>query len=169
MISAILFVNSKGESLISRYYRDNVSRSAASSFRKQVIAAKKTTCPVVIIDGCSFMYVRIGSKQSGEIFICAVTKHNANPTLVFQYLHSMVDVFTQYFGGALDEDAVKNNFVLIYELLDETMDHGYPQITAVNILSTFIKNGSVKAKDPKEVQKSASQITSQITGYFTSH
>ena len=30
-------------------------RSAPSSFRKQIIAAKKTNAPVVIVDNCSFM------------------------------------------------------------------------------------------------------------------
>lgn len=27
-------------------------------------------------------------------------------------------LFKSYFGGAFDEDAIRNNFVLIYELLD---------------------------------------------------
>lgn len=43
------------------------------------------------------------------------------------------------------------------------MDHGYPQITAINILQSYIKNGQVK-EDPKEIKPTASQITSQITG-----
>lgn len=29
-----------------------------------------------------------------------------------------VSLFKSYFGGAFDEDAIRNNFVLIYELLD---------------------------------------------------
>lgn len=29
-----------------------------------------------------------------------------------------VTLFKSYFGGAFDEDAIRNNFVLIYELLD---------------------------------------------------
>lgn len=31
-----------------------------------------------------------------------------------------VALFKSYFGGAFDEDAIRNNFVLIYELLDGT-------------------------------------------------
>ncbi|CBI39907.3 unnamed protein product, partial [Vitis vinifera] len=38
-----------------------------------------------------------------------------------------VALFKSYFGGAFKEDAIRNNFVLIYELLDEIMDFGYPQ------------------------------------------
>ncbi|KAM0934526.1 putative Longin-like domain superfamily protein [Dioscorea sansibarensis] len=29
-----------------------------------------------------------------------------------------VRLFKSYFGGAFDEDAIRNNFILIYELLD---------------------------------------------------
>lgn len=29
-----------------------------------------------------------------------------------------VALFKSYFGGSFDEDAIRNNFVLIYELLD---------------------------------------------------
>lgn len=29
-----------------------------------------------------------------------------------------VSLFKSYFGGQFDEDAIRNNFVLIYELLD---------------------------------------------------
>jgi hypothetical protein len=32
-----------------------------------------------------------------------------------------VALFKSYFGGAFDEDAIRNNFVLIYELLDGTL------------------------------------------------
>ena len=33
-------------------------------------------------------------------------------------MHHAVVLFKSYFGGAFDEDAIKNNFVLIYWLLD---------------------------------------------------
>lgn len=35
-------------------------------------------------------------------------------------LPQAVALFKSYFGGAFDEDAIRNNFVLIYELLDGT-------------------------------------------------
>ena len=58
---------------------------------------------------------------------------------------------------------MRNNFVLVYELLDETMDHGYPQITAVNILSSYIKEGTVNPAQMLDGQDEET-ITSQITG-----
>ena len=40
----------------------------------------------------------------------------------------VVTLFKSYFGGEFSEQSIKNNFVLIYELLDEIMDFGYPQV-----------------------------------------
>jgi AP-2 complex subunit mu-1 len=110
------------------------SRSAADAFRAQVIGAKKTGVPIIYLDKCSFLYSRVG-----DVYVVAVTKHNANPALVFQFIYKMVDVFRAYFGGAFDEENCRQNFVLIYELLDECCDHGYPQITAINILTSYIQ------------------------------
>jgi hypothetical protein len=43
----------------------------------------------------------------------------------------VVTLCKSYFGGEFSEQSIKNNFVLIYELLDEIMDFGYPQVYPV--------------------------------------
>ncbi len=44
-----------------------------------------------------------------------------------------VQVFQEYFRE-IEEESIRDNFVLIYELLDEVMDFGYPQTTESKIL-----------------------------------
>ena len=39
----------------------------------------------------------------------------------------------QSYFTKISEENIKNNFVLIYELLDEILDFGYPQNTEVSI------------------------------------
>ena len=41
----------------------------------------------------------------------------------------IVTLFKSYFGGEFSEQSIKSNFVLIYELLDEILDFGYPQVS----------------------------------------
>ena len=65
--------------------------------------------------------------------------------MVFSYLNKLISILVDYFK-ALDEESLKDNFVLIYELMDETMDYGYPQITDTNILKDYIKTESNKKK-----------------------
>jgi hypothetical protein len=47
----------------------------------------------------------------------ARTRSNASAALVFEFIYRFVSISRAYFGK-LDEESVKNNFVLIYELLD---------------------------------------------------
>ena len=42
-------------------------------------------------------------------------------------------VFSEYFKE-LEEESIRDNFVIIYELMDELMDFGYPQTTDSKIL-----------------------------------
>ena len=42
-------------------------------------------------------------------------------------------VLTEYFKE-LEEESIRDNFVVLYELLDEVMDFGYPQTTESKIL-----------------------------------
>jgi AP-1 complex subunit mu len=44
----------------------------------------------------------------------------------------------------LEEESIRDNFVIIYELLDEMMDFGYPQTTETKILKEYITQESFK-------------------------
>jgi hypothetical protein len=46
----------------------------------------------------------------------------------------------QDYCGCLSEDAIRKNFPLIYELLDEVIDYGTPQSTGTEALKTFVLN-----------------------------
>lgn len=48
-------------------------------------------------------------------------------------LVTLQQVFQEYFKE-IEEESIRDNFVLIYELLDEVMDFGYPQTTESKIL-----------------------------------
>ena len=81
--------------------------------------------------------------------------------MVFEFLLKMCDVMQAYFGK-ISEENVKNNFVLIYELLDELLDFGYPQNTDTGILKTFITQQGIKSASREEQAAITSQVTGQI-------
>lgn len=62
-----------------------------------------------------------------------ISKKNTNVILVLSALYKIVEVFCEYFK-TLEEEAVRDNFVIIYELFDEMLDFGYPQTTESKIL-----------------------------------
>lgn len=63
----------------------------------------------------------------------AITYKNVNVTIIQSFLYKLVGVFGEYFKD-VEEESIRDNFVIIYELLDEMMDFGYPQTTEARIL-----------------------------------
>lgn len=88
-------------------------RSAVDAFRVSVIHARHTVrSPVNIIARTSYFHVK-----KGNIWVVACSQQNVNAALVFELLNKMIEVFNSYFD-TITEENIKNNFVLIYELLD---------------------------------------------------
>ena len=90
--------------------------------------------------GCSYfsptaeqyLYIR-----HNNLYLLALTKRNTNAAEILLFLHKIVEVFTEYFKE-LEEESIRDNFVIIYELLDEMMDFGYPQTTESKILQEWV-------------------------------
>jgi len=159
MISALFFLSLQGEIVLSRFYRDDVDRSVVDAFRIQVIANKEVNRPIAMIDRTSFLYVR-----KADMYVLAVTKANSNPVLVFEFLFQLIRTFEAYFGAEFNENGIRNNFVVIFELLDEMADFGYPQVTSVDLLSKYIKSGAFKEDWVKKSKDVEEKITAEITG-----
>lgn len=80
---------------------------------------------------------------------------------VFHFLYTVVDIFKGYFEEDFDEDDVRDNFTLVYELFDEVLDFGYPQNCALDVLKMYINLGSQRQAASTDADK---QMTSTITG-----
>lgn len=63
----------------------------------------------------------------------ALSRKNTNAAEIILFLHRLSQVLVEYFKE-LEEESIRDNFVIIYELLDEMMDFGYPQTTESKIL-----------------------------------
>lgn len=112
MLSGILIFNQKGENLIFRAFRNDCRPRLADVFRIQVISNASVRSPILTLGSTTFSHVK-----HENIYLVAITKSNANAALVFEFLYRFVALGKGYFGK-FDEEAVKNNFVLVYELLD---------------------------------------------------
>ena len=131
MLSGLLIFNQKGENLIFRAFRNDCRPRLADVFvrasscmyyilvwfvdfsqRIQVISNAQVRSPLLTLGSTTFSHVR-----HENIYIAAVTKSNANAALIFEFLYRFVGLGKSYFGK-FDEEAIKNNFVLIYEILD---------------------------------------------------
>ena len=74
--------------------------------------------------------------------VLALSKRNTNAAEIILFLHRLVSVLVEYFKE-LEEESIRDNFVIIYELMDEMMDFGYPQTTESKILQEYVHHSSV--------------------------
>lgn len=163
-LGALYFINGRGDVLIQRLYRDDIEPNLATAFRSHVINSRDTDAaslaPVRQFGDASYIYLR-----AGNVYLLALTKRNSNAMMVMQFLSRLVDLVRSYCHGEFSEEVVKGNFVLIYELLDEVLDHGYPQVTDPTVMKSFIfQKGWVTQATKKKREVEAANATLQVTG-----
>mmetsp|Transcript_41605 Transcript_41605/g.69500 ORF Transcript_41605/g.69500 Transcript_41605/m.69500 type:complete len:263 (+) Transcript_41605:227-1015(+) len=123
------------QELIQRNYREaSSSRNVREIFKQRVLEAHdESDLKPIFQDGtCNYCFIR-----HGDLYFIATVTMNANVAVIMAFLYKLLAVFKEYFKS-VEEESVKDNFVLIYELLDEMMDNGYPQATEPKILKEFI-------------------------------
>ena len=156
-MSAVYILDNKGRILINFDYRGEVDMSIPDKFMAHIQSNDKILPnPVFRVDDWCFAYI-----ERASMFFIAVTRTNSNVTLLLTFLSSLAKLFEDYLG-TLSAESIIDNFSLIYELLDEVMDYGYPQITDSQALNEYI----IKDK-PKELNAQPKNVPVSATGVVT--
>mmetsp|Transcript_13228 Transcript_13228/g.39394 ORF Transcript_13228/g.39394 Transcript_13228/m.39394 type:complete len:439 (+) Transcript_13228:109-1425(+) len=139
MLSHFFILSPRGDTIISKDYRGDSPQGAAEIFFRRVkFGGAKGTPPIFLIGEVTYAWV----KKGGLIFACN-TRFNASASTIVELLNRVIKVFKDY-CGVLSEEGIRKNFILIYELLDEILDFGYPQQgTSTENMKTFIYNEPV--------------------------
>lgn len=134
MVASALFITDlKGKVIISRNYRGDIPMAVSEKFSLIIQEKDETDLrPVFTDEGITYVYIKCNN-----LLLLAVTKRNSNIALILFYLYRLTTVFKEYFGE-LEEESIRDNFVVVYELLDETMDFGYPQSCEAKILKDVV-------------------------------
>merc|ERR1712195_388162 len=134
MIDSFFQLSGAGEVLVEKHWRAINPRSMCDIFWK---ARGKCHCiedvdPVIT----TAKHYLVNVHRFGMWFL-AVIQTEVPPLLSIEFLHRIGDVLKDYLGE-VREDVVKENFLLLYQLLDEMMDNGFPLTTEPNILKSMI-------------------------------
>ncbi|CAI0467832.1 unnamed protein product [Linum tenue] len=138
MISQFFVLSQRGDNIVFRDYRGDVQKGSAEIFFRKVKFWKddgeEEAPPVFNVDGVNYFHVKV----VGLLFV-ATTRVNMSPSLVLELLQRIARVIKDYLG-ILNEDSIRKNFVLVYELLDEVIDFGYVQTTSTEVLKSYVFN-----------------------------
>ncbi|XP_051126548.1 AP-4 complex subunit mu [Andrographis paniculata] len=138
MISQFFVLSQRGDNIVFRDYRGDVQKGSAEIFFRKVKFWKEDgkgeAPPVFNLDGVNYFHVKV----VGLLFV-ATTRVNLSPSLALELLQRIARVIKDYLG-VLNEESLRKNFVLVYELLDEVIDFGYVQTTSTEVLKSYIFN-----------------------------
>ena len=158
-IASIYFLDKKAKPIIFRNYRGEVEQDISSNMQRKVLELEETNMkPVFSVNSVHYAWIK-----HSNIYIVAVAKRNPNLSIIFCFLHKLVDILIGYFGR-LEDESIRDNFVLIYELLDEIIDHGYPQTTDTKLLKEYITTQSNKIKAQKATTEVINNEVSRTPG-----
>lgn len=122
-----------------KHYKSVVARSVLDYlFDAQKKATSPDNLPVIIPTPTEFLI----TIHRHKLFFVSVVREEVSPLVVVEFLHRVVDIFEDYFSGC-SEPLIKEHFVVVYELLDEMLDNGFPLATESNILKELIKPPTV--------------------------
>lgn len=139
MASQIHFLDIKGKSLLSRDYKGDIPSNTIEKFPLLLLELENDENneesnykPFMNHQGINYIYI-----NHNNLYVCALTRKNDNVMAIIVFLSKLIEVLTEYFK-VLEEESIRDNFVIIYELLDEMMDYGHPQTSDTQILKQYI-------------------------------
>ncbi len=148
MISQIFVLSGRGDTLIVKDFRNDLTKSTPETFYRIVKTCKNDPEPVFNKDGINYVFVR-----SSSLYVVLTSRFNMQATIAVDFLNVLVKNIKDY-CGVFSEEAIRKNFVLVYELLDEMMDFGYPQTTEVKNLKDLIVSKVAKCKNVNPAKSS---------------
>ncbi|KAK7800473.1 hypothetical protein U0070_024253, partial [Myodes glareolus] len=159
--SAVFILDVKGKPLISRNYKGDVPMTEIDHFMPLLMQREEegVLAPLLSHGRVHFLWIKHSNLYCIHPMLgrmVATTLKNANASLVYSFLYKTVEVFCEYFKE-LEEESIRDNFVIVYELLDELMDFGFPQTTDSKILQEYITQQGNKLETGK------SRVPSTVT------
>ncbi|CCE85232.1 Piso0_004814 [Millerozyma farinosa CBS 7064] len=164
MASQVHFLDIKGKPLLSRDYKGDIPPNTIEKFPLLILELEDDNDeesnykPFINHQGINYIYI-----SHNNLYICALTRKNENVMAIIVFLSKIVEVLTQYFK-TLEEESIRDNFVIIYELLDEMMDFGYAQTTDTKILKQYITQDYFKLikKTPSRIVQPPNAVTNSV-------
>ncbi|KAG7798285.1 hypothetical protein KL929_002250 [Ogataea haglerorum] len=135
MASAIYLLDLELNIIIQREYKNDLNSQSIIEYFKKAQAGSQ--CPVVSFNGAHFAYTRCD-----DIYLMSPIFDNSNIACLITFLSKTGVLLGQYMNQRITSESIKDNYILVYELFDEVLDYGIPQLTDFNILKEYISASS---------------------------
>lgn len=143
MLSSLFFMNSHGEVIIEMQFREKIPRSTIEAYWSTYVTPLRflEEAPAVITySNIVFSHIL----RNGVVLLAAVCEEGS-ALLSLEVLDMLCRVLTTYLRE-FSEDTLRENFSIVYQLLQEILDYGYPLITEVFALEELVPRPTLESK-----------------------
>ena len=113
-------LSQRGDTIIKRDFRGDIPTGTNEEFFRKVKKTKAEKPPMFCINGVNFVHVK-----KGGLYIVVTSRYNIAPSVTIDLLCRLSNIIKD-FCGVITEEGIRKNFVLVYEIIDEMIDFGYP-------------------------------------------
>ena len=157
-LSCLAILDKKGKSLILKNYKSDLPNDFLESFNKKMIEiSEENNPPMFRTKGITYFF-----KKHENITIMSAGKGEQDAIETVCFINCIEKLLKEYFGS-LEVDSVRDNLILIYELLDEVADNGRPQITESKLLKNYITSSAHVFRKKKKHKNKALQMAKAMT------
>ncbi|CRG96243.1 AP-4 complex subunit mu, putative [Plasmodium gallinaceum] len=170
VISQFYILSPRGDTIINRDFRGDITKSSAEVFFRNVKLYKGDAPPLFYLNGINFTYLK-----NNSLYFVLTSLFNISPSYLIELLNRLLKIFKD-FCGQITEEIIRMNFILIYEIIDEVIDYGYLQnsnteyirnlihneITTTNANKKFANLSNFSIKNSNTLPSNASQKPIQI-------
>ena len=133
-MDSLFILGKRGNVVVEKHWRQPLNRQIVDGFWAQVVAAER---PGDVAPATMAVHHVLLHVLRSELCLVGAVGRDVPPLLTYELLHRIADTFELYFRE-LTEDALRDNFVTVYQLLDEMVDHGVPVHTEPNVLQQLV-------------------------------
>ncbi|EGD83139.1 hypothetical protein PTSG_03775 [Salpingoeca rosetta] len=139
-ITSFYLIGKAGDVLIEKHHRSPLPRSVLDPLQEEITKASRHEDVPSVVSGPKHYLINILREN---IFYVGVCPSEVPPLFVIELLRRIVSIFENYLGTAPKEKLVRREAVLLYQLLEEVVDNGFPLTTEPNVLEALIMKPTV--------------------------
>jgi AP-4 complex subunit mu-1 len=154
-ISQFFILSARGDTIIYRDFRKDLKKGINELFFRKVAFWKDEggeAPPIFNIEGINFIFFK-----KFEMYFVFATKENNSPSYYLEILWGLMKVIKDH-CGIISEESIRKNFILIYEIVDEILDFGYPQLSSTEQVKPFVFTEPIAVVKPTSIMNTDFKI-----------
>ena len=134
-VSQLFILSKRGDIIFFRDFRHDIKKSNDIFFHNlHFLTEEENIPPIFNVDGINFIH-----RKNEYLYFVISTLNNFSPNYYLEMIDRLMTVIEDHLGE-LTEEAIRKNFITIYEIIDEMVDFGYPQLSDTEQVKEFVFN-----------------------------